>query len=202
MKINYLGRFALLLFGVVILTLSLIRTGLIIAQENGDDVKRNEIWFVATDKFGNKESKSYKLPEVRTLPDSMFYGFKRVRDYLWLAFSSGTDRAKIAILMADKKVTEYQKLVENGNGQLAVEAGIEAVDKLKYVDDLISKITPQNDQTKEIHQRVLQAGLAYREIFAKEKENFQLVDGGYANLISTTDEWNKQQEEKRFEWDR
>jgi hypothetical protein len=202
MILNHLGKAGILLFGLLILVVSLARAGLTIAQENTEEIKKNEVWFVMTDKFGNRESKSYKLPEVRVLPSSMFYGFKRIRDYLWLSFSSGMDKPKIAILMADKKVTEYQKLVDEGNNQLAVEAGIEAVDKLKYVDELISTINPQNDQTREIHQQVLRGGLAYKEIFVHEKANFELVEGGYSNLISTIDEWNKEQEDRRFEWDR
>jgi hypothetical protein len=134
------------------------------------------------------------------LPNNALYGFKTVRDYVWMSLSRGDKKVRLALLMSDKKVAEFQKLTQKGEIGLAVESGNEAMDKLEYVNGLVMSAKNADAQTKQIRKQILWAGLAYGEIFHKSEKHFQVDSEKYTKLLTRIDGWNKQQEKNRFTW--
>lgn len=189
-------------FGLAILFVSVARTGLnLLAQGNGiDEVKKSEVKFLKTFEDGEKIEGTYKLPEPGMLPSNGLYGFKNFRDVLWLMFSQGIEKPKVTLLIADKKLVEFVKLTENGNRELAIESGNEAIDKLKYASDLLQSAKITDTQSKQLRTQVLWAGLAYYEVISRNESEFQIENEKYRNLLTRIDVWNKEQEKKRNEW--
>lgn len=200
---SILSRLMVLGLGVIILTISVARAGWEIwaSDDNRDIPANNLIKFTAV--FGNGETSpgTYKLPETGILPDNMFYGMKKIRDWMWLSFSQGTSKPRLAIIQADKKIAESVEMKNSGRYGLALEAGNEAVDKLEYADSLINQMKMVDAQTKQLHYQIFWAGYAYKETFTKMKESFELDTDKYSELIKRIDDWNKKQEENRYNWD-
>ena len=203
MFLKIFWRLGVVTIALAILFLSVTRAGLeLIAQEGGTDLlKKQEINFLVTTRDGETVPSTYKFPEAGMLPDNVMYGFKRVRDYFWVVFSGGINKAKLSVLMADKKVVEYSELVEKDKNDLAIESGNEAIDKLEYADGLVTKMTQADDQIKQIRQQLFLAGFAYKESFIKYETKFSFEGDKYSKLINRIDERNKDQEAKRYSWD-
>jgi hypothetical protein len=144
---------------------------------------------------------NYKLPETGMLPDDMFYGAKEIRNYLWLLFSSGEGKIKMALLLADKSASESEALIEKDESNLAIDAGNEAINKLEYADTLINQERATDAQTKQLHYQIFWAGFAYKAVFDRAQGAFDLDTGKYAQLINRVNDWNKTQEENRFSWE-
>lgn len=202
MLVKIFARVFVVLIGLVILFVSVARAGLnLMAQDDGMDQLRNEeVKFLVTFDDGETASGTYKLPQAGMLPNNVLYGFKRVRDYIWMSLSRGDRKLKLAMLMADKKVAEFQKLTEKGERGLAVESGIEAIDKLEYANGLVMGAKNADAQSKQIRKQILWAGLAYGEIFHRSEKEFQVDSEKYTKLLTRIDGWNKQQEKNRFTW--
>lgn len=202
MLIKIIRNILVISFGLVILFVSVARTGLnLLAQGNGiDEVKKNEVKFLKTFEDGEKIEGTYKLPEPGMLPSNGLYGFKNFRDVLWLMFSQGVEKPKVTLLIADKKLAEFEKLTENGSRELAIESGNEAIDKLKYASDLLQSAKITDTQSKQLRTQILWAGLAYYEVISRNESEFQIDIEKYRNLLTRIDVWNKEQEKKRNEW--
>jgi hypothetical protein len=171
------------------------------AQGNGiETVKKNEVKFLKTFTDGEKIEGSYKFPEPGMLPSNGLYGFKSLRDVLWLAFSQGIEKPKVTLLIADKKLAEFEKLTEDGNRDLAIESGNEAIDKLKYASVLVQTAKISDSQSKLLRTQILWAGLAYHEVFSRNESEYKIDEEKYKNLITRIDVWNNEQEKKRNEW--
>ncbi len=105
---SFLYTVLAILGGIVILFLSVTRAGFeLMAKDNNENKLRNNlIEFTYLDDNGEKQEYDYLLPTTSTLPNNPFYGFKKVRDFLWLRFSQGEiNKCKTAFLLADKKMT-------------------------------------------------------------------------------------------------
>jgi hypothetical protein len=202
MLIKIAGRVFVVLFGLAILFVSVARAGLSLMAQDGemDQLRNEEIKFLTTFSDGEKIEGTYKLPQAGMLPSNFFYGFKKVRDYIWMSLSSGNSKTKMAILMADKKVAEFEKLRQVGDRMLAIETGNEAIDKLEYANGLVMESKNADAETKQVRKQILWAGLAYGELFKRNESDFQLVNDKYTMLLSRIDEWNKKQEKNRFSW--
>ena len=189
--------------GLMILILSVAKAGWE-TRANGDSdevVGNNLIEFTAVFDDGTTAVGNYKLPETGMLPDNMFYGMKKIRNYLWLSFSQGTAKIKMALLLGDKSAAEAGALIENGKNNYAFDAGNEAIDKLQYADTLINQIKVADAQTKQLHYQIFWAGYAYKEVFKKAENSFDLDAVEYTNLINRVGDWNKTQEKNRYSWD-
>jgi len=202
MLVKIIGRVFIVLMGLVILFVSVAKAGLNLMAEDGemDSLRNEEVKFLVTFGDGETASGTYKLPQAGMLPTNVFYGFKTVRDYIWMSLSSGEDKVKLAVLMADKKIAEFQKLTEKGERGVAVESGNEAIDKLEYANGLVMGAKNANAQSKQIRKQILWAGLAYGEIFHRNEKEFQIDSEKYTKLLTRIDGWNKQQEKNRFTW--
>jgi Domain of unknown function (DUF5667) len=189
--------------GIVILFVSMARAGWETrAKDNSDEVKGNNlVEFMAVFDDGTTAAGNYKLPETGMLPDNMFYGAKEIRNYLWLLFSSGEGKIKMALLLADKSASESGALIEKDESNLAIDAGNEAINKLEYAETLIDQVKVADAQTKQIHYQIFWAGWAYKQVFVKMQDSFDLDTERYTNLITRVDDWNKTQEENRYNWD-
>jgi len=203
-KVVYIALY--LFFGMVILVVSVARAGLeIMAVEDNDHALRNDpIRFEIVNSDGEKEEFSYKLPEPGMLPTNPFYGFKKIRDYLWIKFSSGNiKKAKVQLLVADKRMSEAKNLLADNKGKVGLDASQEAFDTLKLAERSISEVEEKTDETKEIHSQIFKAGFAYMAILKESGESFELDAEKYNQLFKNLDEWNQEQknkeEERRYE---
>ena len=191
-----------LLLGVVILVVSVARAGLeIMAVEGSDEVVRNDlIKFEIFNEKGEKEEFSYKLPESGMLPTNPFYGFKKIRDFLWIKFSVGTiKKANVELLVADKRMSEAKVLLEDNKGKSGLDASQEALNTLKLAERSISEIKEVTDESKQVRSQIFKAGFAYMTILKASGESFELDAERYNQLIKDLDEWNQAQKSKKEE---
>lgn len=188
--------------GVIILFVSMARAGLNLMAEDGAyaGLKNDEIKFLKNFADGETLAGTYKLPQTGMLPSNILYGFKRVRDFLWITFSQGNEKVKVALLIADKKAVEFEKLAKDGNRNLAIESGNEAIDRLEYSDGLIKQLKITDAQLRQFRSQILWAGFAYSEIFTRNKGEYEMDQENYSKLINRIDDWNKNQEKTRFTW--
>lgn len=178
----------ILVFAFMILFISLSRAGLEIAAK-----QQGQYGVVPVDFIDS----IYKLPPVDTLPTSPFYGFKRLRDYLWLTFSNGpVKKSQIALLLSDKKMAEAIALFNNDQSEIGLNAGIEAVDKLKYADKLIANYEKEDIFKEQMEIQIFQTGNAYKEIMTSINNTFGLDEAKYQQIIT---DLNKLNEEKQKE---
>lgn len=192
----------ILTVGMMVLGISLARASLeILAQEiNDDKIGNNPFSFVINYDDGEIETGNYKLPEVATLPTNPMYGLKRIRDYFWLLLSRGVNKAKLALLMADKKTEETRQLWRMNKNDEALMAGNEAMDKLEYANQLILASGGNSDQIKQIAKQIYMAGFAYNEVFKLGNNAFDIDSQKYQQLINRNEKWNKTQKENRWNW--
>ena len=177
------------ILSIVILVVSLARAGVEVMTENGSlkTMGKNEVVVESLDENGRNKFEIYKLPETGIMPDNPTYVLKKVRDSLWLTFSQGINKPKIALLLADKKAAESRALMFEDKSNLAIESGNEAIDKLEYAYNLSVKI--KNDVAKrELLDQIYKAGFAYEQVFSESG-----VDKN-RSLINRINEWNKNQE--------
>jgi len=198
-----ISKMAVIAVGVAILVVSMARaeTDTRANNKSGDTPGNNLINFMVVFGDGTTAVGNYKLPETGMLPDNMFYGFKKIRNFLWLSFSQGQAKIKMALLLADKSAAESGALIANDRSSLAIDAGNEAINKLEYADTLINQIKVADVQTKQLHYQIFWAGYAYREVLVGMQDSFNLDTERYSNLINRLDDWNKTQEENRYSWD-
>lgn len=188
--------------GLVLVFVSITRASLdILAKEIDEDAIKNR-YLEFTIRYGDGETEpaNYNLPEVGMLPNNPFYGFKKIRDWMWLNLSSGVNKSKLAILMADKKMTEAGQLFLANQNRTAIEAGIEAMDKLEYANSLLAANPQPDDNTRFLRKQVLQAGYAYMEIARLGAKNFDLDQVKYNGLLERIESWNQKQEAERWNW--
>ena len=202
MLIRMLARLAVVVLSLMILFVSVARAGLtLMAQDGGMEVlKSEEIKFLKIFGDGETLAGTYKLPEPGMLPSNILYGFKQLRDYLWIVLSKGNDKVKLVTLMADKKVAEFADLTANGQRDMAIESGNGAIDKLEYASKLAGEINGVDAQSKQIKTQILWAGLAYGEVFRRSEQDYQIDSEKYTKLLTRIDDWNKEQEKNRFNW--
>lgn len=197
MKLNRVAYVVVSLFlGIVILVISVARAGLeIMAIEGSDEGLRNDpIKFEIIDDIGNKQEHFYKLPEPGLLPTNPFYGFKKIRDFLWIKFSAGgIKKAKVQLLIADKRMAEAKEILEDNRGKTGLDASQEAFNTLKLAERSISEINEETDESKQISSQIFKAGFAYRAILKDSENSFEIDIDKYNQLIKELDEWNQEQ---------
>lgn len=197
-------RAGVVALGLLIVVMSITRASWDLLAEEGvwEQLKTGNIDFTINFSDGETKPASYRFPDAGMLPNQMFYGMKTIRDYLWLNFSRGTDKIKLSILLADKKAKEFDELLKIDKPDLALESGNQAVDKLQYADKLIKGDTSKHPEIKLLRNQVLTAGYAYKQMFQDQKDMFNFDSAEeYTKLLNRIDEWNKQEEETRFNWD-
>ncbi len=202
--LGILSKVAVLMLGVMILTVSVARAGWEIwaSDENKEIPSSNIVDFTAVFSNGETSPGTYKYPKSKIKPDDAWYGMKKLRDLLWLSFSKGLTKVNLAVVQADKNMSDCIELRNEGKYDRAIEAGNEAMDKLEYADKLIYETQSVDAQTKQLHYQIFWAGYAYKTTLEKMENSFQSINTDkYPKLIKRIDDWNKKQEEKRYAWD-
>ena len=142
----------------------------------------------------------YKLPQTNMLPDNMFYGLKEARDWLWYKFSFGGEKEiKTILILADKRIAEARALAKTGKQNLALEAGMAAVNKLKYANGLAHGLKNQPTAQKQLIIQVRDATLAYREIIIEIGQQSKSDDQKYILLQQQIDDFKEEQTQKEAE---
>lgn len=196
-------RLLLILLGFFVLFLSLTRASLeIVATDNETgDLKKDPINITIVYSDGQTEETSYKFPEVNTLPTHPFYGFKKVRDWLWLTLTSGpAKKAKLILLFADKKIAESRLLFANNQPQAALDAAEEGVSQLQKAKTTLDSVvaTSQNrNQLLDLRNEIFKAGFAYRQILESKGSTFDIDTRVYQEIIKTLDDWNEVQKTEK-----
>lgn len=200
--IDALLRLLVVMLGLVIVLISIARAGLeILAQEETNtNIRNDSVNYSVSFEDGEIASGNYKLPGTGMLPDNAFYGIRQLRDWLWLTLSSGKNKVKIALLLADKNMAEAKALMVEEKYEKAIETGNEAMNKLEYADKLVSGFKVPDNQIKQTHQQIFWAGFAYKEVFANPGNAFGIDEEKYTKLINRINDWNEKQEKNRFEW--
>jgi len=157
---------------IVVLFISISRASLDTAATKGKDLGIRNLP-IEYEMDGNKQI--YKLPQARMLPDDPLYIFKRIRDFLWIEFTTGKQaKSEVALFIADKKMAETDKLLSENKTNLALLTSREAFNKLQYAKKLY-----ENDQ-------IYYAGFAYAKILER-----------YGQKIKELDEWNATQKKEK-----
>lgn len=170
------------------------------AQNEANDVLKNDmVKFSEVLSDGETVSGTYMFPQPGMLPNNFMYGFKRVRDFLWVWLSRGEEKNKVVLLIADKKMMEFRSLSKLGERDKAIDSGNEALDKLEYASKLIEDGRP-SDEMRQLRKQVLMAGLAYEKVVTEETEGYQIDSDKFTKLTNRIDAWNKEQDKKKFDW--
>lgn len=113
-----------------------------------------------------REPRCYKLPESRTLPDSPIYFLKKIRDDLWIEFSRNPiDKARISLLVADKKAEEAIRMYEKYNDSPLLKKNMdEAVKKVGLIERAMETLDKSDLEVKEIKQKIGQTNWFYQYI--------------------------------------
>ena len=113
--VDFIFKSVVVGISLLVLAVSVARAGWEIwAKNNNQETQANNlIQFTAVFSDGETAPETYKLPEIGLLPDQMFYGLKKIRDYLWLSFSKGDAKIKMALLLGDKSMAGLSALSEN-----------------------------------------------------------------------------------------
>jgi hypothetical protein len=138
---------------------------------------------------------TYKLPEVKTLPDDPLYFAKQIRDYLWVQFSPNqVEKSEILLLLADKKMTETTTYQEENKFNLALDTSEEAINKLKYADRTISNIKNKTINVLELEKQITMAGCAYKKILQSINNN-NINEAKYQQIFEDLDQWLTEKQE-------
>lgn len=182
---------------ILILYISFARVGLEVIANNSDenDLRVNPISYV-TDVNNVISENVYKLPEARMLSNNPLYCVKRLRDFLWISLSKEPiNKSKVALLVADKKMTEAIQLLQQNNLEAALDTSEEAFIKLKYADSAVSQISQQSTESHQIKGQIIKAGYAYREILDSMKSNGTLNEEKYKQIVKQLEKWNEEKKE-------
>lgn len=171
-----------------ILYLSIIRASLdIMTKDNDENKLRVEPIEFLMNKKNGPEKCVYKFPEVKTLPDNSIYKIKAFRDFMWIAFTHDPlAKAKITLLIADKKMVESLALYKKNNYKLALDTSEEAINKLKYADKVVL--------SKQLQTDIVKAGLAYKEVLIMINIDKKLDQDKYNKIIIDLDGWNEEKQ--------
>lgn len=196
---NTLYAVMAMVVGVFVLFVSLSRASMQIwANEDKENKLRiKPVDFTINYQNGATESSSYKMPEVRTLPNNPIYGFKEARDSIWMGMTNGKlEKGKMALLLADKKMMEAKILFTNNEGKLALESSSEAIDKLKYAYSEIQR-AEKNIETSKVKMQIFKAGYAYAELLKQAESSISAENKTeYKQNINDLNNWNEEREQE------
>lgn len=168
--INKIGGIVLALIAVllslVILFVSMARASLpeVLKRLSGHEYHNVLLTLrpVYADQIQETETVNYHLPEVGILPGNPFYGFKEIRDLIWLRLTSDSvAKTKLFAHLADKKMAEAVILTNESKLKLGYEAVSKAATYLEEMRLSILKIKGQKDLAKDLSLQMLRSGRAY-----------------------------------------
>ncbi len=190
-----------ILLSILILFISLARASLDIwASESNFDIARNcPIEFIVKGEGDEVIKGKHYLPGVTVLPGNPWYGFKELRDEVWIRMNSNPEKkAETALMIADKRMSTSRRLFEEQESKTAIIKAGEAYDYLR-VADAEWKLAKQNnaDLCSPTENQIFFAGLAYEEILQKVDLPFAEDTDKYNELLGNINDWNENQKEER-----
>lgn len=190
-----------IVIGLGVLFVSLAKASLQIwaIEDTQNKLRTKPVEFIIKYSNGSTESGNYKLPEIKTLPTSPFYGIKTARNYLWMNLVSGCkNKSKMALLIADKKMTEAQILFEANESKSGLVSSADAIDKLKYAYDEICKAEGDTIEINQLKTQIIKAGYAYAEVMKKaEKSLNQNSKNDFEQTVKDIEKWNEEKEQEK-----
>lgn len=191
-----------LIIGLGVLFISLAKASLQIwaIEDVQNQLRTKPIDFIITYADGSTESGSYKLPEIKTLPTSPLYTIKTARNYLWLRLTKGDfDRSKMALLIADKNMTEAQILFDKRESKSGLVSSVEAIDKLKYAYSEINDTKIDSIEVNQLRSQIIKAGYAYEVVLEKAKNTLSQDDNAeYKKTVKDLEKWNEERKKEKI----
>ena len=189
---NFLLLLAVLIGATIIMFVSVSRATLeIMSKDDREGRLRIEPVII-------RDQVIYKLPQTNMLPDNIFYGLKEIRDWLWFKFSfNGEMQVKTMLILSDKRIAESRALARIGKQDMALEAGMQAVNKLKYAYWLTEKQKGQLTTQKQLVIQIRDATLAYGEIITEIGQGDNFKNQKYILLQQEIDGLQKRTNPKR-----
>lgn len=178
--------------GIMIILVSLTRFSLdkTLTDDRKGEIRKKQVEIVIINN-GSKKSEFYMLPDFGMLPTDKRYRLKELRDWIWIkATNKNQDKTNLLMLMADKKIAETDHLLKQGQIELAVKAGIEALDKLQYAKSVWENSLDNNQETD---QRIYLAGYVYQEIIREDIKQLSINNENLNKLIESINQWNEAQ---------
>lgn len=201
-SINSVYIISALILSGMILFVSMARASLEImaAGHNTEKVRVKPVEYLVKDSSGSSQMQIYKLPEVRTLPSSPFYGLKKVRDFLWINYTHDQiKKSKVVLLIADKKIAETMVLIGKNKNNLALDTSIEAIEKLKYAACLNSSIKTNSVETNQVQKQIISAGYTYIKVLDSMSQDKNIDVKKYQNTITDLKNWHEEQKRNTLE---
>jgi len=198
-KIEYLGRFLLLITGLVVLFGSLVLSSLkIMANEKKENNLRSIPIEYIVEENNEKKIRIYKVPESRVGPDNIKYPIKKIRDNLWIELSKvPKEKSEVFLLIADKRMFETIELINNKNkDEIIIKTLKESVFCLKEAKNILSKENKKDIEISKVDLQIDQAGLAYEDIV----KSFSYKNKEIDKIIDELEKWNQknyQEKEKK-----
>jgi len=188
MKVSWVGTLAIILFGLVILGISLAQASWSTLNKdiNMDRFRINPVEIeIENSQDGGIKKILYNLPQINNIPSGFIYEIKKWRDGIWINLSSRGDkreRANLYMLLADKRIAEMLVVsqLDNYEKEELYKFGQEAITFLERT----VKTTNEMDNLIEVSKIISQVGTAkifYQQVFRSIGEVVG-EESNYANL--------------------
>ncbi len=185
---------AALMLGGIVLFVSLTKASLHVLAKEGMDNRANKVPLdikITTDS-GERIDCEYKVPMVNIRPGDPAYCVKSIRDKLWVTMTQDkTKKSKILLILADKRIAEFNVLINENKKELAYKSAEESLINLTEGYDILNKLkAEEKGETKEIENKYIDAGKMYERII-KEKTNNEAK-----NIIDKINIWNEERKKE------
>lgn len=181
----------------VILAVSMARASLSLTlkKEKENVLRKVPIKLLIEQKDGGIKTEVYLLPPVRTLPSSVFYNIKRIRDLLWIGFCQEKDeKISLAMLLADKKMAEAQILFVNGQADQAMKAAEDSIGLWERAKKMRQSPDKDDEKNEVIKTKIDLAGLAYEKILKRAEGAVDVNQTEYKQIVDRLERINEKKE--------
>ncbi len=161
--------------GILVMSLSKMSFVAMVNSEKEGNMPKEPINFEWIDETGQIQRLNYALPLPGIDSSHPVYGLKEFRNWLWINLpGKPEEKTNLLILMADKKMAETKKLVEDNRVLRALETSGEAVENLKQARLELEGAVISSEQKLGLRKRIVEAGLAYEKIIESMSDSFNL----------------------------
>ena len=194
--LKWAGILAVVAVAGVILAVSVARASLnlTLKKEKENILRKVPIKLLVEQEDGGIKTEIYLLPPVRTLPNSVFYNVKRIRDLLWIGFCQEKDeKISLAMLLADKKMAEAQILFVNGQADQAMKAAEDGIDLWERAKKMRQRLDEDDEENEVIKTKINMAGRAYEKILRRAEGAVDVNQAGYEQIIRRLQKINEEE---------
>ncbi len=193
-----LGITIVLILAGVILLVSVARASLSLTlkKEKENVLRKVPIKLLIEQEDGGIKTEVYLLPPVRTLPSSVFYNIKRIRDLLWIGFCQEKDeKISLAMLLADKKMAEAQILFVNGQADQAMKAAEDGIDLWERAKKMWQSLDKDDEKNEVVKTKIDLAGRAYEKILRRAEGAVDVNQAEYQQIVDRLERINEEKKE-------